>query len=80
MTHFQLFDPFGEIEYVEISTDLSRALVKFYKHRDAKQSVKKMNNMSLKEGRKLKVSLLDDNDTAGFGIGDDDGRNMAIKS
>ena len=59
----QWFNPFGEIEAIELPKDhitgknKGHAVIDFRKHRDAKNAVKEMNGFDI-NGRKLKVSIL----------------------
>jgi RNA-binding protein 23/39 len=61
----QWFNPFGEIESIELPKDhitgrnKGHAVIEFKKHRDAKNAIKEMNGFDI-NGRKLKVSILTD--------------------
>lgn len=62
----QWFNPFGEIELIELPKDhitgknKGHAIIEFKRHKDAKNAVKEMNGFDI-NGKKLKVSILTDN-------------------
>lgn len=61
----QWFNPFGDIESIELPKDhitgrnKGHAIVEFKRHKDAKGAVKEMNGFDI-NGKKLKVSILSD--------------------
>ena len=86
----QWFNPFGEIEYIELPKDSStgknkgHAIIYFKKHRDAKHAVKEMDGFNIRD-KKLKVSIVTDSGPKNMGNRNDyeleeDGANQYLHS
>lgn len=85
------FDPFGEIESIELPKDhitgrnKGHAIVEFRRYKDAKVAVKEMNGFEINK-KKLKVQIMDDQLTKQMNAGkgeydlEDDSANQYIHS